>query len=58
MHVIGVEQEFAAEVDGGIQEMDAMDQLVVKPDMNAWFYQKVTPISLTRPSLQSRILVL
>ena len=34
MHVIGVELEFAAEVDGGIEEMDAMDQLVVQGDTN------------------------
>ena len=34
MHVIGVEPEFAAEVDGGIEEMDAMEQLVAHGDTN------------------------
>ena len=40
------------------KEMDAMDQLVVKTDMNARLYQKVTPMSLMWPSLLSCILVL
>ena len=34
MRVIGVEPEFAAEVDGGIQEMGAMDQLGAQGDTN------------------------
>lgn len=40
VNVIGVEPEFAAEVDGGIEETDAMDQLVAHGDTNVLQHQK------------------